>query len=76
MNSRRLWNSHQRRKLLWAEASKDILKIRVLEMAFPGISRGVFHSDTMFFSSEYTQAWKQCDPRRSKTLHSSNVSQV
>ena len=29
MNSRRLWNSHQRHKFLRAEASRDILKFRV-----------------------------------------------
>ena len=36
MNSRWLWNSHQRHKLLRAEASRDILKFRVSEMSFPG----------------------------------------
>ena len=39
MNSRRLWNSHQRHKFLRAESSRDILKIRVSEMAFPGVFR-------------------------------------
>ena len=39
MNSRRLWNSHKRHKFLRAEASRDILKIRVSEMAFPGVFR-------------------------------------
>ena len=39
MNSRRLWNSHQRHKFLRAEASRDILKIRVSEMVFPGVFR-------------------------------------
>ena len=73
MNSKQLWNSHQRHKLLWAKASRDILKIRVLEMAFP---RGVFHLGHHVVSSEYTQAWKECHPRHSKTLHSSNVSQA
>ena len=29
MNSRRLWNSHQRHKFLRAEASGDVLKFRV-----------------------------------------------
>ena len=36
MNSRWLWNSHQRHKSLRAEASRDILKFRVSEMSFPG----------------------------------------
>ena len=34
MNSGRLWNSHQRHKFLRAEASRDILRLRVSEMAF------------------------------------------
>ena len=36
MNSRQLWNLYQRNKFIRTEASKDILKFRVLEMAFPG----------------------------------------
>ena len=36
MNSRRLWNSHQRHKFLRAEASRDILKFRASEISFPG----------------------------------------
>ena len=42
MNSKQLWNSHQRHKLLWAKASRDILKIRVLEMAFPRVFKRCF----------------------------------
>ena len=42
MNSRRLWNSHQRHKFFRAEASRDILKFRVLEMAFPGVFKWYF----------------------------------
>ena len=45
MNSRQLWNSHQRHKLLRAKASRDILKFRVLEMAF----QGIFKADAMLF---------------------------
>ena len=37
MNSRQLWNLYQRNKFLRTEASRDILKFRVLEMAFPGV---------------------------------------
>ena len=37
MNGRQLWNLHQRHKFLRAEASRDILKIRVLEMTFPEV---------------------------------------
>ena len=36
MNSRQLWNSHQRHKFLRAEAFGDILKFRVSEMEFLG----------------------------------------
>ena len=39
MNSSQLWDLHQRHKFLRAEASRDILKIRVSEMAFPGVFR-------------------------------------
>ena len=50
MNSRQFWNSHQRHKFLWAEASRDILKFWSLRN---GISRGfqeVFSTmDTMLF---------------------------
>ena len=46
MNSKQLWNSHQRHKLLWAKASRDILKIRVLEMGFQEVFST---SDTMLF---------------------------
>ena len=42
MNSKRLWNSHQRHKFLGAEASRDILKIRVSEMVFPGVFKRFF----------------------------------
>ena len=58
MNSRRLWNSHQRHKSLRAEASRDILKLESL--AFPGFSRGIFQRGHHVVSSEYTQDWEQC----------------
>ena len=35
MNTRWLWNSHQRYMFLRAKASRDILKFIVSEMAFP-----------------------------------------
>ena len=55
MNSRRLWNSHQRHKFLRTEASRDVLKIRVSEMALPGVSRGIFHRGRHVVLSEYAQ---------------------
>ena len=58
MNSRRLWNSHQRHKFLRAEASRDIFKLLVSEMAFQGFSRGIFHCGCHVVSSEYTQDWE------------------
>ena len=58
MNSRWLWNSHQRHKFLRAEASRDILKIRVSEMSFQQLSRGIFHRGCHVVSSEYTQDWE------------------
>ena len=41
MNSRRLWNSHQRHTF-GGGASWDILKIRVSEMTFPGLFKWYF----------------------------------
>ena len=55
MNSRRLWNSHQRHKFLGAEISRDILKFRVSEMAFAGVFKRYFHRGRHVVSSEYTQ---------------------
>ena len=45
MNSRWLWNSHQRHKFLRVKASRDILKLRVAEMAF----QAIFTADAMLF---------------------------
>ena len=59
MNSRQLWNLHQRHTFLRAEASRDILKFRVSEMEFPGFSRDIFHCGSRVVLSEYTQNWKQ-----------------
>ena len=55
MNSRRLWNSHQRHKLLRAEASRDILTFRFSEMPFPGVSKRYFYRGCQVVSSEYTE---------------------
>ena len=49
MNSPWLWNSHQRHKFLRAEASGDILKIRVSEMAFPEVFKRYFPPQTRSF---------------------------
>ena len=49
MNSRQLWNSHQRHKLLRGEASRDILKFRVSEMAFSGVFKRYFPPQTPCF---------------------------
>ena len=65
MNSTRLWNSHQMHKFLRAEVPRTSLKFRVLEMAFPEVSRGtavhcIFHCGRHVVSSEYMQDWEQC----------------
>ena len=54
-----LWNSRQRHKFLKAKASRDILKFRVSEMAFPGVFKRYF-PPRMLVSSEYSQHWEQC----------------
>ena len=52
MNSRQLWNLYQRNKFLRTEASMDILKFSVLEMAFPGVLY-FHHGRQDVVSSEY-----------------------
>ena len=42
MNSRWLWNSHQRWSFMRAKASRDILKFRVSEMVFPVVFKRYF----------------------------------
>ena len=42
MNSRRLWNLHQRHKFLRAEASRNILEFRVSEKPFPAVFKRYF----------------------------------
>ena len=74
----RLWNSHQRHKFLRAEASRDILKFRVSEMAFSGVFKKYFPLWMPCFSSGYTRLGimpSKC-PRHSTASHSLNVSQI
>ena len=79
MNSRWLWNSHQRHKFLRVEASRDISKIRVSEMGFPGVFKRCFPQWTpccfVRIHERLGTMPLKC-PRCSKTSHSSNVSQV
>ena len=60
MNSRRLWNSHQRHKFLRAEASRTFWKIESQKWCFQRFLRGIFHRGRQVVSSEYTQDWEQC----------------
>ena len=79
MNGRRLWNSHQRHKFLRAEASRDILKSGVLEMAFPGVFKRNFPMEMLcFFVTTLTALGtmpSKCS-RHSTTSHGSRVSQI
>ena len=80
MNSRRLWYLHQQRhKFLRAEASRDILKIRVSEMAFAGVFKRYFPPWTpccfVRIHARLGTMPSKC-PRRSTTSHGSNVSQI
>ena len=59
MNSSQLWHLHQRHKFLRAEASRDIFKIRVSEMAM----------DAMLFR----QNTRAPDRSRKKSQISQNV---
>ena len=77
MNSRRLWNSHQRHKFLRAEASGNILKIRVSEMAFAGVFKGHFSPRTTHcfirIHTRLATMLLKC-PRLSKTSQGLNIS--
>ena len=76
VNSR--WNSHQRHKFLKAEASRDIFTFRVLEMACPGDFKRYFPPRTprcFVRTHKWLGTMPSKYPRRSMTLHSSNVSQ-
>ena len=42
MCSTQFWNSHQRHEFLRAKETRDIVKIRVSEMAFPGVFKRYF----------------------------------
>ena len=79
MNSRRLWNSHQRHKFLRAEASSDILKNRVSEMVFPEVFKRYFAPRTsVCFVRIHTRLGtmpSKC-PRRCKTSLGLNVLQI
>ena len=79
MKGRWLWNLHQRHKFLRAEASRDILKFRVSEMAFPGVLKRYFPLQTpCCFVRKHARLGtmpSKC-PRRSTTSHGSNVSQI
>ena len=46
MNSRPLWNFHQRHKFLRAKASREILEFNVSETPFAGVFRGIFPPQT------------------------------
>ena len=79
MNSRRLWNSHQRHKFLRAEEARNILKIQVSEMAFPRFFKRYFPLRTpccfVRIHIRLGTMPSKC-PRLSKTFHSSNISQI
>ena len=59
MNSRWLWNQHQRHKFPRVKTSGDILKFRVLEMPFPWVFKRYFDRVAMLYR-EYTQDWERC----------------
>ena len=79
MNSRQLWNWHQRHKFLRAKVSSDILKFRVLEIAFSGVFKRSFPLRTPYcfvgIHALLGTMPSNC-PRCSTTLHGSNISQI
>ena len=70
MNSKWLWNLHQRHKFLRAKASRDILTFRVSEMAFLGVFKRFFPPRTpccfVRTNARLGTMSSKC-PRRSKT---------
>ena len=79
MNSRRLWNSNQRHKFLKAEACRDILKLRVSEIVFPGVFKKHFPPQTPSCFVEILARLgtmpSEC-LRGSMKSHGSNVKQI
>ena len=79
MNSGRLWNLHQRHKFLRAEEARNILKIQVSEMAFPGFFKRYFPLRTpccfVRIHIRLGTMPSKC-PRLSKTSHGSNISEI
>ena len=75
MDSRQLWNSHQRHKFLRAMATREILKLRVLEMPFPGVFKRQFPPRMpccfVRIHARLRTMPLKCS-RRSMTLHGSN----
>ena len=76
MNSRRLWNSHQRHKFLRAEASSDILKNRVSEIVFPEVFKRYYAPRTSGCLDTRLGTMPSKFPMRSKTSPSLNVLQI
>ena len=78
MNSGRLWNLHQRHKFLRAEEARNILKIQVSEMAFPGFFKRYFPLWTpcCFVRIHVLGTMPSKCPRLSKTSHGSNISEI
>ena len=69
MNSRWLWNSHRRHKFLKAKASRDILKYRVSEIAFPGFSSSIFHHGRQAVSQAFhvvVVQWRQRNEQKKR----------
>ena len=78
MNSGWLWNLHQRHKFLRAGEARNILKIQVSEMAFPGFFKRYFPLWTpcCFVRIHVLGTMLSKCPRLSKTSHGSNISEI
>ena len=81
MNSRQLWNLHQRHKFLRTEASRDILEFRVSETPFPGVFKRYFSTTDAMLLCQKTCKFGNNAVEMSQVFHymtqySSNVSQI
>ena len=69
MNSRQLWNWHQRHKFLRAKASTDILEFRVLEMPFPRGLKTYFSTADAMLLRQNTRKTGNNAVKMSQTFH-------
>ena len=69
MNTRQLWNAHQRHKFLRAEVSGDILKFRISEMTFAGVFKRCFPPRTPMLFRQNSRRTRNYAVEMSQAFH-------